>query len=538
MAFARRAAILGVWLFACGGEDENPASNRNRDGDTPAAEVSGGGTPLRRLTKTEYTNTVRTLLGDTFGIAEKVAADRALIGFDNGGDRFSVSVPLVEQYTAVADELAQKVDPTKLCTGADAACARSLVESFGPRAFRRPVAPDEVEDLVGLYTKARTITDHPSALRAVITRILVSPDFLYHLEIGEAPPTDGTTPFVTPYELASRISYAIWESMPDEALFAAAASGALRDRAEVERQVARLLADPKAKEAVWHMNTQWLEIERLDNLVKNEAAYPGFEAAKSDVILATRRFVDEAVWSGTGSLDAFLTAPFTFSNGRVAALYGFGVTGDAMVKVDQNPAERVGILGQPALLATLGKADKSAPLLRGVFVRDRLLCAPIPQPPPGASTIPADAPPAKTTRELFTRLTAPEQCMSCHQSINPIGFGLESFDGIGRHRTNENGHPLDLSGSITAGDRRGPFVGPVELAKKLAESRAVQECVVKNWFRFTYGRVAMPGSGDADLVTQVTDRFLAGGAVLRTLPVELAKAEPFYRLHYTVKDAP
>jgi hypothetical protein len=527
--------LVAIGLAACSSDDDSGSPR------APEPTVAAGITPIRRLTKSEYLNTVRDLFGSTFDVDASIPSEEYRGGFDNGGQRFSVSEMIVRQYMTVATTLSQKVDLAKTApcdavkTG-ETACANALATKLGAKAYRRPLDAAEVSDLVGLYTTMRAAkATHEEAERAMIARMLIAPQFLYHVEVGAAPPGDGTSAKVTPYELAARLSYLFWESMPDDELMKAAADGKLDARPGVLAQADRLLADPRARPVIWHMNEQWLELNRFSSAGKDANVYPGFDAAKTDVYEGTKRFVEDAFWNGKGDLGTLLTGSFTYANASVASLYGFNAAGSDFTRVELDPKQSAGILTQPAFLATLGKADKSAPILRAVFIRDRLMCAPLPPPPPGASDTKTDAKP-KTTREYFTIVTSPPSCMGCHSVINPIGFGLENFDGIGKWRTTENGAPIDASGQIDLGEGARAFVGASELGAALRESPKVQDCVTRQWFRFAYGHEETDGE-IAGVVKDVAARFRTEGLVLRALPRSLVDAEPFYRVHYSLDPA-
>ena len=536
--------VVALGLIGCGSDEDggggpSPGAQEPSDGGSggPGEGPVPGTTPTRRLTKTEYLNTVEALFGSNFDAASEVPGDEYRGGFDNGGQRFSVSEMIVRQYMTVATSIASKVDVAKVvpCDTTkvgEVGCATELATKLGGKAYRRPLESSEVTELVGLYSTIRATGTHQEALRAMIARMLIAPQFLYHVELGEAPPSDGSSPSVTPFELASRLSYLLWESMPDSELLDAAATGKLKDRAAVLGQVERLLGDARAKKTVWHMNEQWLELNRYPSAGKDSATYPGFDGAKADIYEGTKRFVEDAFWNGKGDLRTLLTGNYTFANAKVAQVYGFSSTGNDFVRVELDPNQSSGILSQPAFLATLGKADRSAPILRAIFVRDRLMCSSLPPPPPGASDTKTDAKP-KTTREYFTIVTSPPQCMSCHSVINPIGFGFENFDGIGKWRTTENGVAVDASGQIDLDDGVLPFVGAAQLGKILVDSPRVQDCVTRHWFRFAYGHEETREEADV-VVKAATERFRKDSLSMRTLPRALVEAEPFYRLHYSL----
>jgi hypothetical protein len=507
-------------------------------GTSGAAGTMAGGPPqgstaLRRLTAREYNNTVRDLLG--LGAAAAPVLDETATsdaGFDNVGTGFSVSEQLVSQLLTAAEQLAGRVDPTKLVACdtkamTEAACARVFVADFGRRALRRPVEAAEATEYGALYDELRTAgDDHATGLRAVMTRFLISPELLHHVERGDAPDGAGSPP-VTQFELASRLSYLAWESLPDAALFDAAASGSLKGAA-LGAQMKRLLQDPRARETMWHFHRQWLRLDDVLGAQKNKDKYPDFEMVRGDLRESVHRFLDEVVWTG-GDVKQLLTAPFVFASAKMAPFYGLTVTGTDFMRVDLDPRQRAGLLTQPALLAMLGKADQSAPILRGVFVRERLLCAPLPPPPPGASTIPPNTPAARTTRELYANLTAPSPCNACHDEINPIGFGFEHYDAVGNWRDLDGTVAVDATGELSVSDVAGPFDGAVELAGKLATSRDVETCLARQWFRFGFGRFEI--DGDLPLIQQIAAGLRAANGRLTALPEAVAGLDAFARLH-------
>jgi Protein of unknown function (DUF1592)/Protein of unknown function (DUF1588)/Protein of unknown function (DUF1587)/Protein of unknown function (DUF1595)/Protein of unknown function (DUF1585) len=504
-------------------------------GGTGGATVAEGATPLRRLTPREYNNTVRDLLGLGAGAPPVLdETDTTNAGFDDLGAGFSVSEQLVGQLLDAAEQLAARVDPLKLSpcdskTLGEPACARQFTSDLGRRALRRPLTPDEATEYAALYADARTAgDDHPTGLRTVLTRLLIAPELLHHVEVGQAPGASPLSPPLTQFELAARLSYLAWETMPDDTLLADAAAGTLTGP-EVGAQMQRLLADPRAHDAAWHFHRQWLGLDALPSVHKSTDLYPGFDAARGDLLESVHRFLDDVMWKG-GDVRALLTAPFVFASAKMAPFYGLTVTGTDFTRVDLDPTQRAGLLTQPGLLALLGKADQSAPILRGVFVRQRLLCAPLPPPPPGASTIPPGTPAARTTREFYATLTAPSPCNSCHDQINPIGFGFEHYDAIGKWRDQDGMTPVDATGALSVSDVAGPFDGAVELAGKLAGSRDVEACLARQWFRFGFGRFEVPG--DLPLIEQIATRLRAEGGRLTALPEAVAGLDAFTRLHY------
>ncbi len=505
-------------------------------GGGPSAPSAPGSTPLRRLTTTEYANSIADLLGveppSTTGIVSSVDAE-----FDSSGEQFSISVPLVEQYLILAEALAKAADLSKLSScdpgqSDEATCLQEFLDHFGRRAFRRLLEPDEIASYSAQFAESRKVDDYATSLRSVLTRLLVSPEFLHHVELGVAAPVDNASPLVTTHELASRLSYLLWESMPDDALFEAAATGALNDPAVLDAQVSRMLQSPRARDMVSHFHRQWLKLDSLDGATKDAKLYPDWAAAEKDVISGTLRFVDDVVFRGAGDVRLLLTSPRTFANDKLAKLYGFPGTGPDFAAVELDPNQRAGLLTQPAFLATFGKADKSSPILRGVFILRRLMCNAVPPPPADVNKMVDDAPPATTTREFFANLTSGPTCQACHGLINPIGWGLEHFDAIGAYRDAEGGQPIDASGELKTGDQLGSFVGARELSERLAASSEVKACLVKQWFRYGYGRSEV--EGDSATLADIQASFEQSGGQILALPRALANNQAFQRLHYTL----
>jgi hypothetical protein len=317
--------------------------------------------------------------------------------------------------------------------------------------------------------------------------------------------------------------------MPDRALRAAADDGTLADGAVLEAQARRLLADPRARAAVAHMQEQWLRFDKMRGMRKNAGLFPEFDDAMAAAYYeSAARFADHAFWE-EGSLQALFTDGHVFVNEPLARVYGLpGVSGDALRMVDANPAQRVGVLTQAGLLAAFGHETRESPVLRGVFVLDRILCSPPPAPPPDVANTPPETPagaPPATTRELFAQLHESGSCAGCHRVIDGVGFGFEHYDALGRWRDLEAGKPVDATGEIM-GTREidGPFDGALELARRVADSRTAQACVTGKWAQYALNL-------DPTMVTEDVVRPLKGEATqrfdLRELLVRLATSATF-----------
>jgi hypothetical protein len=327
--------------------------------------------------------------------------------------------------------------------------------------------------------------------------------------------------------MASRLSYLMWHSMPDDALFAAAAAGKLTAPADIEAQVQRMIADPKARGVVADFHAQWLRVGEISGVEKDTTIFPAFTPAIAQLMQQeTARFLDYVTWDGPGDLGSILTAPFTFVNGPLAQYYGMTtVSGSAFVKTPLTGTHRAGVLAQGGLLSLLAKANQTSPVHRGKFVREQLLCMQLPPPPANLMIKPPELSSTLTTRQRFTQHSIDPACTTCHHLMDPIGLGFEDFDGAGAFRALENGQPIDDSGEVQDSDVEGPFHGVGELASKLASSDQVRACVAKRWFRYGYGRGET--SADACSLSGIQSQFAAGGFKIRDLLVALTRTDAF-----------
>jgi hypothetical protein len=463
--------------------------------DCQSDNTYAGPSPLRRLTRDEYNNTVHSLLGDSTQPAKSFPEEELTLGFPNIATAQSVSVLLIEQYESAASKLAAAaVTDVKAFMGCDASgssqkeCATSFVKSFGLKAYRRPLSDDEVGRLVTFFQSSATSYDVATAAKLTVQAMLQTASFLYRVE-----PSDQSKPGrvhrLSGYEIATRLSYLIWGSMPDKALFDAAASGALDDNAEVRKQAQRLLAAPEAKGQVATFFEHWLDLNKIAVVDKDASTFPDLTPAVRGLLRQQDdAFLQDVAFSG-GKLDALLQGTYTYLNKDLAAYYGVpGPSGATFEKVNWPDDKRRGFLGLAGFLASSAKSDQTSPVQRGLFVRERFFCTTPPPPPPTVNTSIPPKTKDQTTRERFAQHEKDASCAGCHKMMDPIGLGLEHFDGGGRWRDQEDGNTIDDSGELINADVSGTFNGLGELADKLVASQDVKNCVVKQWFRFGYGR--------------------------------------------------
>jgi hypothetical protein len=522
----RHTAWVFGMLAGCVGAVGEPGWSDVTEPPPPPEPGVMGSTPIHRLTRVELANT----LGDLFG-PDAVAlippgTDPEVQGFDSNSAVLTFSETSIDSMMRLAENVAERFADGALepCAGGSSErdCASAQIAAIAPRILRRSLPADERAELMMLWDDVQTREGGTVATRAVVQRLLMSPDFLYHVEIGDA------SGRLTAEELASRLSYLVWETMPDDALFDAARSGRLDTPEGVAMELERMLADDRASAAMLRFFEQWVDLAALENTVKDEAVYPGFDALRGPMRDEFRAFVGDLV-RNDGTIEELFTSRRTYGDEALAAFYGVTPSGAGAQPIDL-PADRAGFLSQGAFLAVHGKANKSSPILRGVFILDRLLCAPPAPPPPGVIAMVGEPPVTTTTRALVESLTAPSQCAVCHAEINPIGFAFEGFDGVGRARTEENGVTVDTTGELTAGDAAGPVSGAVELAEALGRSRDARVCLSTQWFRSRFRR--SEHEGDLALIERVTDAVAADSDRVRAIATALAAEEALYLVHY------
>ena len=510
---------------------------------------------VRRLTHSQYDNTVRDLLGDYSKPAERFPPEDYVDGFKNQLTGQGMPPLLVETYSTAAERLAlnafrigdvNHLVPCKPSSFSDQKCRDAFVRGFGLRAFRRPLSEDEVKRYSAVFSEqARVSRRFLDGARVVVEAMLQSPNFLFHVE---AVP-DGRH---ADYEIASRLSYLLWNTMPDEALFEAAAKGGLATPAGRDVAARRMLQNvPKGRDALDQFFEEWLRFDRVVNAVKANR----YQAFTPELALAmaeeTRTLLHHLVWNDRNFME-LLTADYSFLTSELAEVYGLPAPKDQfeMVKFPAD-SNRAGILGQGTFLASTAGPTDTSPTARGIFIRERLLCQHVPPPPPGViTTLPdplVDGQKPKGRRQLMVEHVENPTCASCHRLMDPIGFGFEHFDAIGQYRPQEmipvpgrrgggggggrGGPPpipleIDAQGEI-AGIPNSNFTGAKQLGTILASSPVCQECVVRQMFRYSYGRLET--ASDENTIHQLYEQFKASGFKFKSLLVALVQSPEFLR---------
>jgi hypothetical protein len=575
-------AVTGCVGRLSGGNGGSPAAARDTPAPRPAA---AGQTVFRRLTRAEYAHTVRDLLGEPNPPPNPVPVDTASgrSGFSKGGSVSWVGAGyLIEATEKLAARAMKRLDTFLPCKGVPALpaeqdrCAVEFITRFGRRAYRRPVLPVESADLMKLYRHHRSEVgpQFSDAIRVVMTAILLSPNFLYRWELAPgAAIADGPLLRLNPHELASRLSYFIWATMPDEQLFAAADSGRLATTQELERQARRMLKDPKARDGVAEFFVQWLDVTYVSDVHKNKKVFKQFSGELARAMLEeTRDFVADLMLEGDGRLPTLLTSNVTSVNEGLARLYGLpdptrpapqktetaaavagseqdddeddrkdkdkddGASGGSrapvasaapprqpLVAARLDPSQRAGILTHASFLAAHASGDHSNPVKRGVLVADRVLCLDLPSPP---DDVPDPKPPGDglSTRERFAEHGKNECATACHDLFDPLGFAFENYDAIGGYRAEDGGKPVDATGSFTADGIDKDFVNAVDLVGFLAKSTEVHNCMVRQWLR--YGLRRREVSAEEKAIERIQEQFRKSSD-LRELVVAIATSPAF-----------
>ncbi len=389
--------------------------------------------------------------------------------------------------------------------GARQACADALIEEFGARVYRRPLTAGEKERLGEVYRSTSTSGFGPGLL-GLFQALLTSPNFLYLVEVGAEVDGRDDVRQLDAWELASRLSYTLCEEPPDAELIEAASAGELTTSAQVQAQTERLLAKDCAKSSMRRFFTHWLGLNRLPSLNKSPEAYPSFTPELRQGMQAeAERYIDELLWKEEASLQTFMLSKDFWPTPETATLHGLP---SADLGKETFPDERLGVLTLPGVLAVNSSFAESNPVLRAKFVLDRMMCS-LPPPPDFVVTAPVPDP-NLTTRERWRAHSEIEACAACHAVLDPVGFALEGFDGMGQYRTEENGQPIDTSGGLPSeGIADGELEGAVELARAIANSPTFADCFARHWMRFALGRLELEDSTDDDGVLLLTEALNA-----------------------------
>jgi hypothetical protein len=525
-ACASLAACTGTIGPAGGGDD-------GRGGGDGVVEAPR----FARLTHEQWENTVQDLLRlrQRAGFSAQLQPDPPLGRFENNIDRLTVTGAHWQAYQRAAEQVAElAVDDGAVLADLVAglpddatSAARTFVERFGARAFRRPLTAAERDRYVALFATApdlySDLDDRTAGVRLVVEAMLQSPFFLYRTETAVA---DGATVALSGYEVASRLSYAFWNTMPDDDLFAAAAAGGLETDDGVRAQAERLFDDPRARNQLASFHVQLFSLGEYADLDKDPGAFPEWNDLLGAAMQEEATRFLESVAFGDGGIRDFLTSTRAYVNADLAAIYGVsGDFGDQLVEVDLDPAQRAGFLTRVGFLTRNATLTEPDPIHRGVFVNLDLLCRDIAAVP----NLPDDlAPVGDTNRERIDSITGEGTCgAGCHATmINPLGFALENYDAIGRYRTEDGGRPVDAADSYQFADGRTiDFTDAIDLSRQLADAPEVHACYAQHLLEYLYGRSL--GAADDPLVDELAQESLTADLTVRDLVVRVVTSPAF-----------
>jgi len=456
---------------------------------------------IRRLNRTQYTNTLRSLLGTKQDPGSQFPPDDLSFGFDNIGEALSLQPLHIELFESSADAVLAELfalpasDPNRMkVLACDAqtgghACVVSTVSAFAEKAFRRPVTEAEVTPFVSL-AEAHTTAGGTAAdgLKLALKGVLMSPHFLFKVEL-DASPTAKDVHKLSAYELATRLSYYLWSNMPDAALFASAKSGELLTDAGLTSQVTRMLADPQAQALVTEFAAQWLNIRRVAAVKPDPTTYPTFNADLATAMQTETSMLFSELLNQGRPLSELLTANYSFVNATLATFYGITPpAGSGFSKVPLAGSHRTGFLMGGSFLTMTSNPTRTSPVKRGKWVLEQLLCSPPPPPPASANIAALDSGPAQSMRAKLEQHRAKEPCHSCHSLMDPIGLAFENFDGVGAYRTADQYGPIDATGTLQTVNGTVNFNGADELIPIVSNDARMAPCAASKVLTYAVGR--------------------------------------------------
>jgi hypothetical protein len=515
--------------------------------------------PVRRISRVEYDNMVRDLLGDTTQPAMAFVAESPMASGVNfqTNTYTNVSALIVQQYQQAAEALAQAaaLDTNRLnntvlpCHTQDDACAQQFIASFANRAYRGQLDATESAGLFDVYSSVKAQFDFVTGIQAVITAVLESPRFLYVLEFGQGAPS-GDVVALSGYEVAARLALSLWRSVPDDTLMAAAAAGQLATPDQIEAQAVRMLGQAaEAQPALDDFTTQWMQLQNTPTLGKDSqfGAWNGNAKIGTEMRAEARTNVSQLVLAKNGGLTELLTSPSSYINQDLAKFYGpslgtgSGVTvtdpalqgAGSFVETDLTSMGHAGILTNGGVLATQSHTTLPSSVLRGKLVREQILCDEIPPPPPNVPPPPTGVADGGTTRSLFEAHATTPGCVSCHQYMDPIGYAFGHFDATGAYQMLDangfgTGPALDVTGQIAAmsPDTFTTSVdGAADLAKKLAGAAQVQQCFALQELRYALSRLET--KADACSAQGIFASFASSQLNIQKLLIAITRSDAF-----------
>ncbi|MBL8916868.1 MAG: DUF1592 domain-containing protein [Archangium sp.] len=534
--------LIAVLAAGCEGSLVGPRVERPVDPNLPEGaprELPSASSRAARLSHVEYENTARDFLGAqaSLGITSSFVTDATSTTFSNNGGDLNVTATQWTDYQTAAENLARlaTLDTAALTAAAGGTLPgtdREIIAALGRRAFRRALTGDELDDYMTLFadgpTYYATLTPRLAGARLVLEAMFQSPYFLYRIELSTQ-----VTAEVIPLsaaELATRLSYGLWASMPDDALLRSAEDGTLLTADGYTAQVVRLLADPRAKAATQSFHAQLLEQSKYADITRSTTLFPEFNATLRESMRQEQvRFLDDVLFAQQGGLAALFTTQSTYVDDNLARVYGLtGTFNSTFQKVQLSDGKRGGLFTQIGFLAAHSTSTASDPIHRGVFLNHRILCAPLPAPPNNVPPLPSPDPNVpKTLRQRITEFTGAGTCgAGCHSTmINPAGFAFEHYDALGRWRDTDNNLPVNASDTYFFDGTARSFNGALELSTAMAEEQMAHRCYTQHWVQFLHGRGL--GAQDTAMVNRVGKTSKDDNVPVTTILRLLVESESF-----------
>ncbi len=493
------SVALSLMLAACegtitspGGQPAGTGLNDPDPGITGVAAVALAPARARRLSPQEIENSASDIfLAGKRGTAS-MPAEPIRHRYDNFYNGLTVSLEVADALQSFAQAIAAEVGQPgsslfscDVAAQGEAQCLHSFLEQYVLRTYRRPMGREDEDTLTSVFTAARTAFDFDASLGFVIEAMLQSPYFLFRTELGQSP-RPGNTIRLSPYEVAAELSYFLWRTTPDTELLEHARAGSLNDEADRVAQTTRLLTDGRARLTFQDFLQQLLETSSLP-AIQQVSPYDAFTPELARSMQSEVAAASGSLWdAGTGQLFA---STQTVVDGPLAAIYGAPSSSAAGSALTLDPQQRRGVLTMPGVIAAHSRPSGFSPVIVGRFVRTRLLCQTLPDPPADAPPLPpAEA--GKTVRDQFAQHAQQASCRSCHELMDPIGFAFEQFDSLGSFQgsAGPNGETLTAEGQLTGTDVDGPFVGAAELSLKLSQSQLAATCIASHVAELALGR--------------------------------------------------
>lgn len=536
-----------VLLLGCTGEigsrSDGPRAGSQQPLLCAGAIPQAGESRVRRLTPLQYRNSIRDLLG--VDVSADLDEDEGLVPAERTIRKFAeASAGFSTPALAYASSLPE-------CGGQDDACVQAFIDQFGLRAFRRPIDQDERAWLTGAFESARTQFSFDESLGLLARVMLESPQFLYVFAQGTpVPESPHGLRRLSGYEVASRLSYFLWDTTPSPELLEAAAQGRLDTREGVVAEAQAMLLQPPARQMVRDFVADWLQLNGgqvhfgLDELAKDQSLFPEFtQQMRSDLRTELQGFVEHVVFDIDGTLETLFNDTSAYLNGPLADLYGLPngpESPDDWEWVQLDPSQRGGLLTRAAFLSVFATQEAQSPIRRGTFLLREMLCFNQPPPPPLVDDSPVQLEEGEllTIRDKTDATTQGPECQGCHKAINGIGFAFEHYDAIGRYQDVELGTniPIDASGELTqSGNTDGPVSGAIEMSGRFGESETVLSCVAEKWLEHALRRSPTPL--DECTLNSLSTQLQAGGT-LKDFVLGIVASDAFVHVNPGPEGAP